>query len=272
MEREDVIRAIVHLFKKAETSLGEDVKELLRKALEEEEDDVARRNLETIIKNSELAEKMGLPICQDTGIPVVFIELGRELSLEFNLREAVEEGVRRATEEIPLRANAVHPLTRENSGDNTGVQMPQLHFELVEGDEMKITVLPKGAGSENVSKLRMMLPSEVSKIERFILESVVEAMGKPCPPVFLGIGIGGSFDGSAKLAKKALLRDAREMSEEEKRIRDMINELGIGPMGLGGRTTALGVYIEMAHCHTASLPVALNFQCWAHRKASTVLR
>ncbi|MBC7109412.1 MAG: fumarate hydratase [Archaeoglobi archaeon] len=272
MEREDLIETIIHLFRKAETSLGDDVKELLRRALEDEEDEVARRNLETIIKSAELAEERGVPVCQDTGIPVIFIELGREFSLEFNLREAIEEGVRRATEEVPLRPNVVHPLTRKNSGDNTGMNMPQLHIELVEGDEMRITVLPKGAGSENVSKLRMMLPSEFSRIESFILESVAEAMGKPCPPIFLGVGIGGSFDGAAKLAKKALLRDAREMSEEEMRIRDMINELGIGPMGLGGKTTALGVYIEMAHCHTASLPVALNFQCWAHRKASTILR
>jgi len=272
MDREEVVETIVQLFQTAETSLGEDVKEVLKKAADEEEEELARANLEAILRNVEIAEKTGRPICQDTGIPIIFVELGRELSLEFNLRDAITEGVRRATREVPLRPNAVDPLTRRNSGDNTGAYMPQTHFELVEGDGMKITVLPKGAGSENVSQLRMMLPSETKRIEEFILDAVLTAMGKPCPPIFLGVGIGGSFDGCARLAKKALLRDAREMSEEEERIRDMINELGIGPMGLGGKTTALGVYIERALCHTASLPVALNFQCWAHRKASAVLR
>jgi fumarate hydratase subunit alpha len=272
MDRELVVETVTSLFRKAETSLGEDVKELLKKAFEEEEEEIAKRNLEAIIRNVEVAEKTGLPICQDTGIPVIFVELGRELELSFDLRDAIIEGVRKATKEIPLRPNAVDPITRRNSGDNTGSYMPQIHFEIGEGDEMKISVLPKGAGSENVSRLRMMLPSEVDRIHEFVLESVRIAMGKPCPPIFLGIGIGGTFDGSAKLAKKALLRDVRKMTEEEERIKEMINELGIGPMGLGGRTTALGVYIEKAFCHTASLPVALNFQCWAHRKATAILR
>jgi len=143
---------------------------------------------------------------------------------------------------------------------------------LVEGDELKLVVIPKGAGSENVSALKMMLPSEVNKIKEFVIETVKKAGGKPCPPVFVGVGIGGTFDGAAKLAKKALLKNVLEMNEFELELLEAVNELGIGPMGLGGKNTALAVLVEMSHCHTASLPVAVNIQCWANRRAEVVLR
>ncbi len=269
---EDVVETVVELFRKAETELGEDVVSVIRKAYEEEENEIARMNLEAILRNVEVARERGIPICQDTGLPIVFVELGRDLHLDFDLKEAIVEGVRKATETIPLRPNAVHPITRENSGDNTGIGMPQINLDLVEGDEMRITVMPKGAGSENCSALRMMLPGDVDKIKRFVVEVIKDAGGKPCPPVFIGVGVGSTFDGCAKLAKKALLRDVREMSDFELEVLEAVNGLGIGPMGLGGKTTALAVLIEYGHCHTASLPVAVNVQCWANRRASAVLR
>ncbi len=269
---EEVVKTVVELFRKAETELSDDVLKALRKAYDEEENEIAKMNLKAIIKNVEIAKEKRIPMCQDTGLPIVFVELGRELCLDFNLREAIVEGIRVATREIPLRPNAVHPLTRENSGDNVGINMPIVDVEIVEGDRLKLTVMPKGAGSENCSDLRMMLPGDVDRIKRFVVEVVKKAGGKPCPPIFVGVGIGSTFDGCAKLAKKALLRDVNDMNELELEILRAINELGIGPMGLGGKITALAVLIEVGHCHTASLPVAVNVQCWANRRASAILK
>ncbi len=272
MEYEDVVRTVVELFKKAHTELPDDVVEALKKAYEREENEVAKSNLEAILKNIEASKSLKVPMCQDTGLPIVFVEIGREISLDFDLKRAIIEGVRIATREVPLRPNAVHPITRENPGDNVGINMPMINIDIVEGDEMKITVMPKGAGSENCSAFKMMLPTEVDKIKRFIVETVKEAGGKPCPPIIVGVGIGSTFDGAAKLAKKALLRNVLEMNDYEREILDAINSLGIGPMGLGGKTTALAVLVEIGYCHTASLPVAVNIQCWANRRASAVLR
>ncbi len=272
MEFSEVVDAVVEVLRRAHTELPEDVVTALRKAYEEEENEVARKNLEAILKNVEAAKKLRVPMCQDTGIPVFFVELGRELDIDFDLSAAIVEGVRRATREIPLRPNAVHPITRENSGDNTGIAVPPIDISIVDGDALKIAVLPKGAGSENMSTLRMMLPSEVNKLKAAIVEVVAMAGGKPCPPVVLGVGIGGTFDLAAKLAKKALLRNVLEMDDFEREVLEAVNSLGIGPMGMGGRTTALAVLINYAHCHTASLPLAINVQCWANRRAEIVLR
>ncbi len=272
MEYEDVVKTVVDLFKRAHTELPEDVVEALKRAYNEEESEIAKSNIDAILKNVEAAKSLGVPICQDTGLPIVFIEIGRELKLDFDLKKAVIEGVRIATREVPLRPNAVHPLTRENPGDNVGLNMPMINVDIVDGDEMKITVMPKGAGSENCSALKMMLPTEVDKIKRFVVETVKEAGGKPCPPIVVGVGIGSTFDGAAKLAKKALLRNVLKMNDYERDILNAINSLGIGPMGLGGKTTALAVLVEIGYCHTASLPVAVNIQCWANRRASAVLR
>ncbi len=272
MEYNEVVNAVIELFWKAETELEEDVVEAIRKAYKKEDNEIAKRFLKSILDNIEVAKNMKLPICQDTGIPVIFVEVGRELCLDFDIKQAIVEGVKIATREIPLRPNAVDPVTRENSGNNIGHYIPYIDMDVVEGDSLKITVFPKGAGSENVSSLKMFLPSQVSEIPRFIVETVKNAGGKPCPPVFVGVGIGTTFDGCAKLAKKALLRKMTEMDEYELEILEAINKLGIGPMGLGGRTTALGVFIEKGHCHTASLPVAVNIQCWANRRATVVLR
>uniref|UniRef100_A0A7C3RM60 Fumarate hydratase n=1 Tax=Archaeoglobus fulgidus TaxID=2234 RepID=A0A7C3RM60_ARCFL len=272
MEYNDVVDAVVSALRKAHTELPGDVVTAIKKACESEDNEIARRNLEAILKNIDAAKKLGVPMCQDTGIPVFFVSLGKELCLDFDLKGAIAEGVRRATVEIPLRPNAVHPITRENSGDNTGMHIPQINIDLVDGDELRIVVMPKGAGSENVSALKMMLPTEVDRIKDFVVETVKKAGGKPCPPVFVGVGVGGTFDGAAKLAKKALLRNVLEMNDFELEILEAVNELGIGAMGLGGRNTALAVLVEMAHCHTASLPVAVNIQCWANRRAEVVLR
>jgi len=267
-----VVKTVVELFRKAETELSDDVLQALRRAYEEEDNEIAKMNLKAILENVEIAKKLRIPMCQDTGLPIIFVELGRELSLDFDLKKAIVEGVIKATQEVPLRPNAVHPITRKNPGNNVGMHIPQINIDIVEGDELKITVMPKGAGSENCSALKMLLPSEVNKIKRFIVDVVKNAGGKPCPPIFVGVGIGSTFDGAAKLAKKALLRNVNEMNDFELEILDAINKLGIGPMGLGGKTTALAVLIEMGYCHTASLPIAVNIQCWANRRASAVLR
>ncbi len=272
MDYWDVVNTVKELFRRAETELSDDVLSAIKHAYENEENEVARANLRNILENVDYAKKKGIPICQDTGVPVVFIEVGRELCLDFDLKSAVVEGVKRATENIPLRPNVVHPLTRENTGNNVGVGMPVVDVDLVDGDELRIAVMPKGAGSENCSALRMFLPHDVDKIKSFVLDVVKNAMGKPCPPVFLGLGIGSTFDGCAKLAKKALLRDVRNMNEFELEILDAVNGLGIGPMGMGGKFTALAVLSEIGYCHTASLPVAVNIQCWANRRAFAVLR
>ncbi|AIY90896.1 fumarate hydratase [Geoglobus acetivorans] len=269
---EEVAETVVELFRKAETELPEDVIQALKNAYEQEDNEVARNTIGAILRNIEAARGLKVPMCQDTGLPIIFAEVGRDLRLDFNLRDAIVEGVRRATKEVPLRPNAVHPLTRENPGTNIGPHVPLITMDVVEGDALKLTVLPKGAGSENVSALRMLLPSQVNNVERFIIEVVKNAGGKPCPPIIVGVGIGTTFDGAAKLAKKALLRNVTSMDEFERGLLEKINSLGIGPGGLGGKTTALAVLVETGYCHTASLPVAVNIQCWANRRASAMLR
>ncbi|RUM34432.1 MAG: fumarate hydratase [Archaeoglobus sp.] len=270
VSRREFVDTLIELLRKAETELGEDVLELIRDA-EKREEGTAKLILQSILKNVELAKENSIPMCQDTGIPIIFLDVGRDAELKFDIYEASREAVSRATKLIPLRPNAVHPLTRENSGDNTGLNVPIVHCRIVEGDEVTIAVMPKGAGSENVSKQMMLLPGDSERVVDFIVDVVREAGGKPCPPVFVGVGIGGTFDESTILAKRALLRDVRKMNRFEKEILNRINMLGIGPMGLGGKTTALSVLVEIAHCHTASLPLAVNVQCWANRRAFAVL-
>ena len=267
---EDVVQSVVDLLVRAETRLPDDVTAALTDAHQRETNPTAKEQIETILENIRLASERNAPICQDTGILIFFVEIGRKCVLDFDIRDAICDGVKKATEIIPLRPNAVHPITRESSG-NVGVGLPDIIFDLTEGDRIKITVLPKGAGSENVSRLAMLNPSQVADIRRFILKTVVDAGGKPCPPVIVGVGVGGSFDKAALLAKRALLRDVLDMDAFEREILADINSLGIGTMGLGGDITALAVHIEYAHCHTASLPVAVNIQCWANRRASVEL-
>ncbi len=270
LEFERLVKVVEQLIVKAHTEIPEDVEKALRIAYEAEESEIARKNLGIILENLEIAKKSGVPICQDTGLPIFFVEIGRDLRLDFDIKKVVSVAIRNMTQKI-LRPNAVHPMTRANSGDNTGLGVPIVNCEIVDGDRLRIVYFPKGAGSENVSMLRMLLPMEARRIKDFVVEVVANAMGLPCPPVIVGLGIGGSFDLSAKLAKKALLRRLDSMNDFELEILDAVNDLGIGPMGLGGKTTALAVLSEIAHCHTASLPVAVNIQCWANRRAEVVL-
>ncbi|MFQ6135729.1 MAG: fumarate hydratase [Candidatus Hydrothermarchaeales archaeon] len=269
---------IVELIRKAQTDLPEDVERALRDAYEREEGDIAKLQLENILKNVRLAREHALPMCQDTGIPIFYMKLGKNEDHE-KIKEAIIEGVREATVAIPLRPNIVDPLNRENPGDNTGTDMPYINWSFSEDESTEIIYMPKGAGSENTSALRMLKPSDgVQGIKDFVLETVKRAGGNPCPPTIIGIGIGGSFDVSAKLAKEALLRplssynSIEEIAKLERGLLRLINQTGIGPMGLGGKTTSLKVNIKVASCHTASLPVAVNIQCWAHRIARMRIR
>ncbi len=261
---------IVELIKKAVVDLPEEVEKALKDAQEREEGEIAKLQLKNILDNVELARKQQTPMCQDTGLPLFFVELGNEKKED--IEKAIVEGVKEATSSVPLRPNVVDPLSRENTGDNTGSGIPQIYWSASEDEHTYVTYMPKGAGSENASAQRMLKPTE--SIKDFVLSTVKDAGGKPCPPIIVGVGIGGAMDTSAMLAKKALLRplDSRNSHEEyaklEDELLDEINRLGIGPMGLGGKTTALNVSIEHAACHTASLPVAVNIQCWAHRYAT----
>lgn len=261
---------IVELIKRAQTNLPLSVEKAIDSA-QRRETGPAKLQLTTILDNIEYARKNGIPMCQDTGIPIFFIGVGKGSYVTI---DDIDKGVRKATQKIPLRANIVEPLTRENTKDNTGGSMPPVHVERTNEEYTEIKVLIKGAGSENMSALRMLKPHEgLEGIKRFVLETVVHAAGNPCPPTILGIGIGSTSDGAMLLAKKALLRQLGNKNNDpkvaalEKKLGKEINKLGIGPMGLGGRTTCLGVKIETGHCHTASLPVGINFQCWADRKA-----
>jgi fumarate hydratase subunit alpha len=271
INRETFIRSIADLLRKAEIELPADVENALRKAEAVEESKVAKSQLQAILKNIGLARKYGVPMCQDTGIMIFFAELGTEFRPGFDLEAAIKEAVVLASSEIPLRPNAVDPLTRKNSGNNTGVGIPDIHWKLVPGNKLKITAAPKGAGSENMSSLRMFNPTEAGSIRNFVLETVVNAGGMPCPPLTIGVGIGGSSDAASRLAKEALLeRLDTPVDGLERDILEAVNALGIGCMGLGGSTTALAVHVKTAYCHTASLPVAVNIQCWANRHASVV--
>ena len=250
--------------------LPPDVKRAISKAVSQESDLVAQGELANIQKNIEEAERLGIPLCQDTGVPVVYLTIPLGIPLSESIFNAVAAGIRRATEEVPLRPNVVDPLTRKNTGDNTGAGMPAI--DVKPGNRFTVTVLPKGAGAENVSRIAMLLPTEQDEIEKFVVETMLLAEGKPCPPVVLGVGIGGTFDDVAALAKEALLLPIDQMNPNEQHICDAVNRLRIGPMGLGGDTTVLAVKVKTAACHTASLPVAVNVQCWACRRATVEVK
>jgi len=273
--KEKIEKALVELIRKAEVNLPKDVFEALKKAYEKENSKIAKSQLKLIIENVNLAKELNIPICQDTGVINFFIKIGREFKSSFNIKEIVFKAVKNATKEIPLRPNIVHPFTRVNSNDNTGRFIPYIHLEQVEGDFMEVTVFPKGAGSENLSTLKMFNPNDdLEVIKKFILEVSAEKLGKACPPGRIGIGIGGTADVAQLLSKKALLRPIGErhkdfeIAELEGELINLINKLEIGAMGLGGATSVLDVGIEYAGCHTASLPVGISFQCWADRRAS----
>ena len=268
---------VVEMLQRAATTLPKDVVEALKRCKRREREQVAILQFECMLKNLELAKRLGAPICQDTGIPIFFMELGTGLKLDFDPIAALKRAVKEATLAIPLRANIVDPISRVNTKTNVGEGMPAVHLELVRGKRLRIDLLLKGAGAENWSRLYMLRPSDGEAIERAVLLTVGEAGGQPCPPTIVGVGVGGSAEVACMLAKKALLRPLdrpnkdRRLARLELRLTRVANGLDIGPMGLGGKTTVLGVHVEKAACHTASLPVAIDLQCWAARRASAEL-
>jgi len=275
----DLIKTIentaVELMRLAVTRLPQDVKEALQRAYRREDSKIGRIVLKAILDNIELAEKRKSPLCQDTGLIIFYAKAGSNFGLSNDISKALTNAVKRATVEIPLRSNIVDPISRKNTGDNTGIGIPHINWECVAGDFLELTVLPKGAGSENMSALAMFKPTEgLNAIKKFVVDTVIHAGGKPCPPTIVGVGIGGSADISLALSKKALLRPINQPHREKKiakleqELLKAINASGIGPMGLGGRNTSLGVNIEYEYCHLASLPVGVNIQCWCARRAT----
>ncbi|MTP78598.1 fumarate hydratase [Turicibacter sanguinis] len=247
----------------------------LRMAKDVETSTLGKTILSQIIENDEIASKDHVPMCQDTGIVVVFVEIGHELQLIGNLEAAIHEGIRRGYEKGYLRKSVVaHPLHRINTKDNTPAI---IHYNFTEGDQLKITIAPKGAGSENVSAISMLKPSDgYEGVKRFVIDTVLKAGGNPCPPIIVGIGIGGNFEKCALLSKQALMREIKDQPQDEiaakleTELLKEINELNIGPMGFGGVTTALAVKVNTYPCHIASLPVAVNIQCHASRHLTEI--
>lgn len=277
ISQDRVEEEICRLFKQAVITLPPDVKKALKDAYDNETQEVARLNLGAVLDNIEAAEDLGVPLCQDTGLPIIFVKLGK-VEVD-NLLEGIRRGVERATREIPLRPNVVDPFTRKNTGNNTGQFIPQIDVELTDDNYLEITVFPKGFGSENNNALKMALPGEGEEgVKDFVLDTVLAAGGKPCPPILIGVGIGGSSDLALKLAKKALLGEVgvrnpdERLARLEEEILSQVNSTGIGPMGLGGKTTALDVKILAADTHTAGLPIGVCIQCWAARKATGRLK
>ncbi|MDK2921561.1 MAG: fumarate hydratase subunit alpha [Desulfonauticus sp.] len=271
----EISEAVAKLVVEANLFLPEDVKEALHTALEREESESGKEILSQLIANYKLAEESGLPLCQDTGLAIFFVELGEEVKVEGSLKEAIQAGVRQGYEKGYLRKSVCDPFSRQNTKDNTPAI---IHLDLVPGDKLKISFMAKGGGSENMSRCTMLAPAQgFAGIKNFVLKRVKEAGPNPCPPIIVGIGIGGSFDLAPILAKKALLRPLDkfhpdpEIAAKEKELLAEINNLGIGPMGLGGKTTCLGVKIEVHPCHIASLPLAVNIQCHSARHKEVIL-
>ena len=265
----------VELLRQAVTKLPRDVKEALQRAHREEESDVGKTQLEAILKNVELAEKTGTPMCQDTGVIIFYVNAGAQAKDLDKIEEALTNATKRATKEVPLRPNSVGILTRKNTGDNTGRYVPYINWKIVPGDNIELTAFPKGGGSENVCTLGMIRPGEgLNGLRKFVVDTVLNAGAKPCPPNILGVGVGGGADIAMKIAKAALLRPIdqpnpdQEIAKLERELYEAANMTGIGPMGLGGKFTVLGVNVDHANRHPASYPVAVAVQCWAARRAS----
>ncbi|KYK21675.1 fumarate hydratase [Thermoplasmatales archaeon SG8-52-2] len=277
MNFEDIKSGIIQLIRKAETELPRDVIDGLEKALKIEES-VAKTQIEAILENIDLAKKTKRPMCQDTGIQTFFVNVGVDFPEINKLKELITDAVKKATIEIPLRPNTVDPFTGENHKDNTGDQVPYITWEFIDGSDVYITAFPKGGGSENMSKLGMLKPGVgLEGVKDFVVEEMINAAGNPCPPTVVGVGIGGGADLALKLGKKSLLRPVgdrnknKEIAKMEEELIKRINDSGIGPMGLGGKTTVLDVHIEKAHRHPASLPVGISVQCWADRRAHMII-
>jgi len=266
----DIVEKVKDACMEANFKLAADVRAAVEKARITEESPVGREILDQMLENAAIAEREQIAICQDTGFAVCFVELGDRISIEGGLLvDAINQGVREGYREGYLRKSICHPLTRKNTGDNTPAIV---HLELVPGDGLKILLAPKGAGSENMSRVAMLKPSDgLEGIKHLVIDRVRESGANPCPPVIVGVGIGGTMEKAAIIAKKAMLRSVGsvnpdpELAALEAELLKKINDLGIGPQGLGGRTTALAVHIEVFPCHIASLPVAVNINCHVSR-------
>jgi len=257
--------------------LGNDVYNALKNAENKEESMIGKSILSDLITNADIARNDHVPMCQDTGMTVIFMEVGQDVAfVDGNIKDAINEGVRQGYSEGFLRKSVVSdPLERVNTKDNTPAV---IHFDIVEGENVSITVAPKGFGSENMSQIKMLKPSDgVKGVEEFVVEVVSQAGPNPCPPIVVGVGVGGTLEKAALIAKKALMRDVDKESELahikelEGRLLKKINDLGIGPQGLGGRTTALGVNVEVYPTHIAGLPVVVNINCHASRHVKCVI-
>lgn len=254
----------------ANYNIGEDVYTSLRNALKTESSTLGKEVITQILENDDIAKQEQVPMCQDTGVVVVFLEIGSEIIFKGNIYDAINEGVRRGYKEGYLRKSVVkHPIDRINTGDNTPAI---IHTKLVPGENIKITLAPKGGGSENMSTVQMLTPAAtIDDIKDLVKKVIFDAGGKPCPPIIVGIGLGGNLEKAALIAKEALLRKVDDESIDpianklEKELLEEINQLGVGPMGFGGTTTALAVKVNTYPCHIASLPVAINIQCHSAR-------
>ena len=271
-----IVQTVKRLCIEANCQLPGDVKACIENARAAEPWGQAQEILDRIIENYQIAAKDNNPVCQDTGVACVFLKIGQEVHINGNLEEAVNEGVRQGYTEGYLRKSVVRdPLDRVNTGDNTPAM---IYYEIVPGDKLEITVAPKGFGSENMSQIKMLRPSDgLQGVKDFVLKAVSDAGPNPCPPIVIGVGIGGTFDKAAYLAKKALMRSTDEpngnpfYAELEKTLLEEVNALGIGPQGFGGKTTALAVNIETFPTHIAGLPVAVNINCHVTRHKTEVL-
>ena len=275
IEPETITKEVSRLCIEAATYIENDVLSCLKRAMNNE-DGLAKEILSQIIENDELATKENVPMCQDTGITVVFVEIGNEVHINGDIYDAINKGISDGYTKGYLRKSVVKsPLNRVNTKDNTpGI----IHIKFVMGDKLKITICPKGAGSENMSKVKMLVPADgIQGIKKFVLDTVKEAGGRPCPPLVVGVGIGGDIEKAGLIAKEALLRPIDDESSDldanklEKELYKELNDLRVGPMGLGGKTTALAVKVNLYPCHIASLPVAVNIQCHASRHKVVIL-
>jgi fumarate hydratase subunit alpha len=273
---EEITSTIRQLCIEANTILGDEVVEALKKGLEREESKSGKDIFRQLLDNAKIAEQEGIPLCQDTGMVVVFIEMGQDIHIVHGeLNQSINEGVRQGYRDGYLRASTLDPLVRKNFGDNTPAI---IHVEIVPGDKLKLTVVPKGFGGENMSRVALLTPaSGMEGIKEFVLQTVEKAGANPCPPVIVGVGIGGTLEKAAFIAKKSLLRTIGQRHPDhqiamlEQELLDKINRLGIGPQGLGGSITALDVHIETYPTHIAGLPIAVNLQCNCHRHKEAVL-
>ncbi len=269
--------AAAHLYVWALKDIPQDLRDALKAAQARETSVPGKRVLDTIVRNVGVADDRQNLVCQDTGIAVYTCRVGEGFPLHpARIYQALKAGTERATLEHPLRSNAVHTITRENTGPNTGYRLPIVHWEFIpDWDGLEVKCVPKGSGSENMSFLKMCVPADgVRGIKQFVLESIVGAGGKPCPPGIVGVGIGGSADYAMYLAKEAIARPVgthnqdAEVAKLEDDLYQLLNETGVGPMGLGGDVTVLAVHVEHADTHMTLNPVAVNYQCWAARRAS----